>query len=294
MFSWRLPLHERIRDGSYSRPHCSLLASGSVQATEYVYPKYEIPLLEAYCGQFESVFIVLHPFIRVPEALGWAAAQRYPDDSQILGEGKKCSWSEVSKQIGISSYARMNQALLTSIGSLADYLADWAGRDAIAEFVKAQAVWMPTEGRFEPLLQRDFLDVFEAAGAAELVFVPEFPNADPVVQLSVDWLKGGASAGVDASRTAGLESGATRQSAIPFPARGTLLAPDRSFLFTVDWDSLFTLFYGPRGFVEEEVRRLRLEGFFATANTDHAWFNYSFGCAVVTVSPEDCASYSTS
>jgi len=31
---------------------------------------------------------------------------------------------------------------------------------------------------------------------------------------------------------------------------------------------------------------LNLEGFFATANTEHAWFNYSLGCATVTLSPE--------
>jgi hypothetical protein len=54
----------------------------------------------------------------------------------------------------------------------------------------------------------------------------------------------------------------------------------------VDWDSFFTLFYGPRRFIEEMARGLNLEGFFATANTDHAWFNYSMGCATVTLSPE--------
>jgi hypothetical protein len=31
---------------------------------------------------------------------------------------------------------------------------------------------------------------------------------------------------------------------------------------------------------------LNLEGFFATPNTEHAWFNYSMGCATVTLSPE--------
>lgn len=245
----------------------SLVASRLVQAQEFVYPKYETPLLEAYGGQFESVFVILHPFIRVSEALSWTALQRYPDDEQILAEGKKCPWSEVAKLARISSYARMNQALLTSIGSLDDYLADYAGRDAMANIVKTQPAWMPAEGRFEPLLQRDFLAAFEAAGVDELIFVPEFPNSDPVVRLTVDELK---------------------SAAIPFPTRGTLLAPDQSFLFTVDWDSFFTLFYGPRAFVEQQVRRFGLEGFFATANTDHAWFNYSFGCAVVTVSPEDC------
>jgi len=239
-----------------------------MQAEEFVYPQYEIPLAEAYGGRFESVFLVLHPFVRVREALAWSATQEYPSDEEIRAQGTKCAWAEVQKHTGIGSYARMNQALLTSIGSLEGDLADWAGRDAIADFVKTNPVWMPAEGRFEPLLQRDFLDVFASAGQEELVFVPEFPHADPVVRLPINELKRGTA---------------------PFPSRGTLLAPDSSFLFTVDWDSFFTLFYGPRAFVTESARRLSLEGFFATAKTEHTWFNYSFGCATVTVSPEDWA-----
>lgn len=166
----------------------------------------------------------------------------------------------------LRSCARTNQALLTSIGSLTEYLADVPGRDALQDFLESRPVWMPTEGRFEPLLRPDFLEAFTAGGADELVYVPEFPDCDPVVRLSINELKDGAT---------------------PFPDCGTLLAPDASYLFTVDWDSFFTLFYGPRAFVAEMARKLDLEGFFATPNTDHAWWNYSFGCATVTMSPED-------
>ncbi len=71
-----------------------------------------------------------------------------------------------------------------------------------------------------------------------------------------------------------------------FPTGGTLTDRDASFLFTVDWDSFFTLFYGPREFVSEVVRRQNLEGFFATPTTEHNWFNYSLGCCVVTLAPD--------
>jgi hypothetical protein len=127
---------------------------------------------------------------------------------------------------------------------------------------------MPTEGRFEPLLQSSFQDVFEAAGQQELVFVPEFPDAktDPIQRFNLASLQ---------SRK------------IPFPERGTLAAPDGSFLLTVDWDSFFTLFYGPRDFVADVVRRNNLEGFFATPFTEHFWFNYALGCCVITLSPEE-------
>jgi hypothetical protein len=239
-----------------------------VQAENFVYPAYDVPLVEAYCGVFESVFVVLHPFVRVPESLSWSVTRKYPDDAQIAQMGTKYAWTQVAAQTSLTSHARVNQALLTSIGSLDDYLADSQARDSLLKFVQAHPIWIPTEGRFEPLLQRDILDVFAAAEIEELVFVPEFPHSDPIERL----------------RIADIRSGS-----VPFPSSGTLLAPDASFLFTVDWDSFFTLFYGTRDFVSRTARALNLEGFFATPNTDHAWFNYSLGCATITISPEDWA-----
>ena len=232
---------------------------------KYVYPSYESPLLEAYGGRFESAYVVLHPFIRMPEAFSWRATQHYPGDAEILAHGAKCPWAEVAAPTGMGACARLNQALLTSIGAIAEHVSDYDARDKLQAFLQASPVWMPVEGRFEPLLQQDFVNAFEAAGHKELVYVPEFPQKDPVQPLSVAEIKSGA---------------------LPFPTSGSMVAPDESFLFTVDWDSFFTLFYGPRAFVEKFVREREIEGFFAAPTTEHGWFNYSFGCATVTLSPE--------
>lgn len=232
---------------------------------QFTYPLSTEPLMDAYGGLFESVFVVLHPFVRVPAELAWSATHRYPADAEIATHGAKVPWTEVAAGAGMNSCARLNHALLTAIGSLADYLADPAGRDNLKEFLASRPIWMPTEGRFEPLLQHDFLRAFVAAEMDELVFVPEFLNSDPVTRLPLAELYRGS---------------------ILFPTRGTLLAPDHSFLFTVDWDSFFTLFYGSRSFITRIAAGLNLEGFFATPTTEHAWYNYSFGCATVTLSPE--------
>jgi hypothetical protein len=236
-----------------------------VHSEQFTYPPYSIPLVEAYGGLFESVFVVLHPFVRVPAPLAWSATHQYPSDAEILAHGTKFPWAEIAARANLSSCARINQALLTSIGSLPGHLADPAARDALQAFLQSQTIWMPVEGRFEPLLHSDILHVFAEAGAGELIFVPEFPRSDPVARIPIAALRSGS---------------------VPFPARGTLLAPDHSFLFTVDWDSFFTLFYGPRAFISRVCAALNLEGFFATPNTEHAWFNYSFGCATITISPE--------
>ncbi len=222
--------------------------------------------MEAYGGRFESAFILLHPFIHVPDSLAWKTTRQYPSDEQIVAHGIRYAWTTVAAQTDLDSCARVNQALLASIGSLEGDLADPASREVLQNYLQANPIWMPAEGRFEPLLRPGILQTFAEAGAEEVIFIPEFPASDPVARLPLNGLRHGS---------------------IPFPVIGTLLAPDESFLFTVDWDSFFTLFYGPRAFITEIASRLNLEGFFATANTDHAWFNYSLGCATITISPED-------
>jgi hypothetical protein len=231
----------------------------------FTYPPYDAPLVDAYGGRFESVYVILHPFVSVPDDLSWNAAKEYPSDEQIASLGTEFPWSSVAAQTGLRTCSKLNQALLTSIRSVAEELCDYPASDALRSFLESGPIWMPGEGRFEPLLQMDFLDALEATGQGDLIFVPEFPNIDPVQPLNVSRLR-------------------NRENS--FPYRGSLVAPDASFLFTVDWDSFFTLFFGPRAFVTEMVRRHNLEGFFATPTTEHFWFNYSLGCSIVTIAPD--------
>jgi hypothetical protein len=236
-----------------------------VQYEQFIYPAYDTPLVEAYGGRFESVFVVLHPFVSVPYELAWKATKSYPSDEQIFAHGAKCTWGEVAIHSGLRACARLNQALLTSIRSIGEDLCDFKASEVLNGFLESERVWMPSEGRFEPLLHADFLSAFETAGQKELIFVPEFPAVDALQRLDVRKLK-------------------DRETV--FPVRGSLVARDASFLFTVDWDSFFTLFYGPRELLAEVVGRCGLEGFFAGQTTEHFWFNYLMGCATVTISPE--------
>jgi hypothetical protein len=235
-----------------------------VRYERFIYPPYDAPLMGAYGGLFESLYIVLHPFVRVPDPLAWKATKHYPGDEQIMRLGAKCPWAYVAAHTELHACAKLNQALLTSIRSIKDEFCDYRACDALESFVQSESIWMPAEGRFEPLLQLDFLDAFEAGGQEELIFVPEFPSIDPVQRLNVQRL---------------------RDHENSFPERGSLVAPDASFLLTVDWDSFFTLFYGTHAFLAEVVRRRNLEGFFATPTTEHSWFNYSLGCSIVTIAP---------
>jgi len=237
-----------------------------VRYEEFVYPPCDAPLIDAYGGRFEALYVILHPFVRVPDRLAWRATHKYPSEEQIFAAGEKVRWAEVAAETGLRGAAGLNHALLTSIDAIYPEYGDFAARDRLRQFLEAGNVWMPNEGSFEPLLHSDILKAFETAGKNSLIFVPEFPSVDPVQPFNVNRLNVNADA---------------------FPARGSLLSEDASFLFTVDWDSFFTLFYGPLEFVSDFVKRRGIEGFFANATTEHYWYNYAMGCATVTVTPED-------
>ena len=97
----------------------------------YTYPPYDAPLAEAYGNRFESVFVILHPFIRVPNHLSWNVTKQYPTDDQILTIGAKCTWAHLAAKTGLPDCAKLNQALLTSIGAIGEEFRDYPARDSL-------------------------------------------------------------------------------------------------------------------------------------------------------------------
>ena len=216
----------------------------------FVYPSYDEPTAIAYDGAFEAAYILLHPFVRLPDELA-SLIERYPDDEQLISVGSKCSWAFIGERLGFASYPKLNRALLTSTRAIVDQLCDFEASASLNSFLEANPIWMPANGGFDPLLRCDYLSAFDSSGNPELIFVPEFPEIDKSARISLSQLRSGVA---------------------PFPYRGTLIAPDCSFLFTVDWDSFFTLMFGPRTLLESIVSERKLEGFYATQTTKHFWF----------------------
>jgi hypothetical protein len=105
-----------------------------MEFSEFTYPPYGTPVVEAWNHRFEAAYVLFHPFIRVPEALSWKTTKQYPTDQQIAAHGEGLSWSDVVAATGLRSCAHLNAALLTSTGALPDYLRDSAARDALQSF----------------------------------------------------------------------------------------------------------------------------------------------------------------
>ena len=221
----------------------------------FTYPSYEEPLLSAYEGRYECCYVLLHPFVRI-SAPAAASVISYPTDEQIASSGEKYKWRDVAMEANLQTYCEVNHGLLSLILALKDEFQNESAANAIRKVIDPdRSVWIPAAGCFPALLQPDILSAFEAAHSDEMVYVPEFPDAHPIQTLKITDL--------------GNFGRAT------FPYRGTLLPADESFLFTVDWDSFFTLLYGPRSFVTKFVESPHPEGFFLTPSTRHHWWRES-------------------
>jgi hypothetical protein len=183
----------------------------------FVYPSYDEALVAAYGGKFECAFVVLHPFIWLPAETA-PHVNRYPSGEQIRAYGQKYSWVKVAAEAGLHSWPKLNQALLTSIGALRAEFRDELAMYALHKSLEHRSIWMPGEGGFEPLLQRELLLIFTGAGFNELIFVPEFAEIDPSphqIALIPDLVR------IERLLVADLDNGKVR-----FPFRGSLVAPD--------------------------------------------------------------------
>lgn len=214
---------------------------------EFGYPSYSEPLLSAYGGKFESAFVILHPFIELPVEM--AANNDLPFE-QMMTHAQKRSWAYAAEKTGLGSVVKVNHALLTLYRSLKEEYCDSSASEVLESFLKAHSVWEPCKGRFDAFLSHELSEIFRLAGTDEIIWAREF---DPAKRLKISELQRSIAPGM-----------------IWYP--GTLLHPRHEFLLTVEWDSFFTLFYGPHTFLDGAVQKHGLEGFFVNPSHHHYWY----------------------
>ena len=217
----------------------------------FTYPHYNFPLLEAFDGKYECIFVIFHPFIRLPESISMKL-QEYPSDEIITKHGKRINWSWIAKQARLTDCSKVNHALLTSIKALKQQYCDENSFARLNQLLDTHPIWYPTEGQFEPILHKVFKNAFQLVKAQKVIYVPEFPSIDSVEYYDIHEF-------VDIKIT-------------EFPSRGTLISSNSNLLFTVDWDSFFTLCYGNREQLTLILERNNLEGFFAGKTHSHWWY----------------------
>lgn len=249
---------------------------------QYTYPPALKPYKTAYNGQFESVYVILNPFIELPksamehitpieegglkdifeehgvlkEIFGnlteFHQAQDgntfsnafYVDNQELIAtHGQKCSWQKIIELCDFKDTTTLNHALESNSGGMRDKLRDLEAAGQLNRAIDGKPIFYPERGFPEQLLP-DIESIFSQYGEDSFIFVPDIP-------LKYDYITAPFK---DLNRIAYDD--------------GTLMQKDAHFLFTADWDTFYFLFYGPKSFVQKMVEEHSLEGFFLSEKHD--------------------------
>ncbi len=247
------------------------------------------PLIECYRGAYDAAFIAFHPFRDVTGMASPAAAllrqmgagsgtdepydlvaelytfgressarpkELWRDIYRIEREfGRSVSWTAVCAEAGFNT-ARLNRALLTGIGALISRYADPEANDRLERCCNDMSVFRPTEGMFQPRMQRDIGRIFASAGVERVECGDEF--GETAIEVALDEL-----------------TGPEPWDFLSFDIRNTsrnLFASDRSLLISVEFDSFFTLICGTRERLEKVPLSGIFDGFWCDATTSDLWW----------------------
>lgn len=228
---------------STSRP------SRTIEERFATYP-YNGRILEYYAGVFESVYVMLHPFVRPtslsreqlfqPYSLSWA---------ETIAGCEPVRWEEARVAAGLPSIAAVGVALLTGIRALSEPHRNDT-YEAQLDAAMAREGWIePGEGNHADLLIRPMLDVFDELGHSFVWLANE--SAGDRICRDVQSLK--------------------KERHTSFYRRNCVFSHDHTLLWAVHWDMHFAFLCGSRAELESVRVAERFEGFWCDENTDVVW-----------------------
>lgn len=178
------------------------------------YPQEKEKILDCYAGEFESCFILFHPFLKmenegsepssrissnqqdaIPDelqaifkllpipasALIYAVNQNYPTEEAVIENGIAIRWNQVIQQSKqLNSYQDVQKALMTSIGAYRSVFQRKDLLQALQLTLKAHKYWSPRDSAINTLTKKTMFEVFKFIGVKELIKDGFLPDEAPV------------------------------------------------------------------------------------------------------------------
>lgn len=167
------------------------------------YPIGTVKILEFYEGEFESCFILFHPFLKmqngdkdeikrtgsdkvnsVPDefeemfngiklpgnAMIYMSNPNYPKENEIIESGIGISWKEIIELSNkFNSYEDIQKALKTSIGAYRKIFQRNDLYDHLQEFIKKHKFWSPKEDIINTLTKKKLFQFFQLLNLNEII-----------------------------------------------------------------------------------------------------------------------------
>lgn len=207
-------------------------------------------ILEFYKGHYESVYIVLHPFIQVinPAKLDFSE-EKYPSKKELSEHCEKITWDDFINLSKIESIQKLDIALRNSIKGLSGVHRDDISLNKMKVECDRQNIHPPNEGYFAELLIDPMLNAILSLGHKRIYISDEHKTERKLLLIE------------DVIANKEIIDGWWRN----------IFTPKNEILCTVHWDSHFTLLCSKKKLIDQILKQADLEGFYCGDNTEIYW-----------------------
>ena len=212
---------------------------------------YDEKILKFYEGQFDSVYILCHPFI-YPKNIDIErfSPESWPSKKEIIVGCEAVSWKKILELTDLKTLAEIDIGLRTSIGGLKKKLANDSYASCLNELTEKKNIIHPTEGELPPLLENRIYDVIKSLGHKWLWVGDELGT-----ERKLHWID-------------------ELIEKDEIPTHGCIFTHDHSLLVTTHWDSHCSLLCSSTEIIEKMLLADPFEGFFCTEQTEVYWGAY--------------------
>ena len=126
---------------------------------------YNGKILSYYEGQFDCVYILLHPFIKpINIEIERFCPETYPSKQEIIAGCKPASWQEVLQLTGLPSLSAIDIGLRTIMSGLKQEFVNKEFAEQIDALVQQHHIVYPSEGDLPELLENRILRAIKTLG----------------------------------------------------------------------------------------------------------------------------------
>jgi len=185
-------------------------------------------VLDYYNGQFDSVYVILHPFLRsIKLDLEMFCPEKWPSKQQIINGCEAISWKKIIEMTGLNSISEIDIGLRTSIGGLISELENKKYSDVLS--LLENEIIHPSEGEIPPIIEDNILN--------------------SIKHLDDKWLWVGDEFGTERK----LHAIDDLISEKGIPCHGCIFTHDHNLLVTSHWDSHCSFLCSSRENIENNV-----------------------------------------
>ena len=211
---------------------------------------YDKKILSFYEGQFESVFVIFHPFFMSTKIkLKYSPPSRWPSKHQFIEECSTISWSETLLLSGLTKFSDIDIGLRTIINGIKPERSNKYFSEKLTA-LQSQHIILPQEGYLSPFIENKLLNAIKIIGHNWLWVGDEFGT-----ERKLYWVE-------------------DLIEKDEIPAHGCVFAHDHSLLITTHWDSHCSFLCSSKETIDKILEIEPFEGFFCTQNTEVYWSLY--------------------